>query len=209
MENRMWILGASDPEMAAIEELLTEAGEAFQYATCDGCRVTTGNAYRADWVQNGTHYVECDGPSNAASHYFDHHRPGDYGYGQPPRNFFGASSIGQVWYYLLGAWRLPGCDMPTRLPGQASFDLPAGIIIHLPREMNLAEDDCEDGLMTPPSRRGSPLPANRRAFISRDLLNSAAADHCLAAAYRGECPGVDPDELVKWRVANGHNQPGE
>src|SRR5690606_15675856 len=29
----------------------------------------------------------------------------------------------------------------------------------------------------------------------------AAADHCLGAAYRGECPGVDPDALMHWRVA--------
>jgi hypothetical protein len=34
----------------------------------------------------------------------------------------------------------------------------------------------------------------------RDILHIAAADHCLAAAYRGECPGVDPDELMRWRV---------
>jgi hypothetical protein len=29
-----------------------------------------------------------------------------------------------------------------------------------------------------------------------------AADHCLAHAYRGECPGVDPDDLMRWRVAS-------
>lgn len=29
---------------------------------------------------------------------------------------------------------------------------------------------------------------------------AAAADHCLAAAYRGECPGVDPDALMQWRA---------
>jgi hypothetical protein len=28
----------------------------------------------------------------------------------------------------------------------------------------------------------------------------AAADHCLTAAYRGECPGVDPDELLFMRA---------
>lgn len=28
----------------------------------------------------------------------------------------------------------------------------------------------------------------------------AAADHCLAAAYRGQCPGVDPNELAEWRI---------
>ena len=31
-------------------------------------------------------------------------------------------------------------------------------------------------------------------------LLMAAADHCLGAAYRGECPGVDPRELFTWRV---------
>lgn len=30
----------------------------------------------------------------------------------------------------------------------------------------------------------------------------AAADHCLGAAYRGQCPGVDPDALMAWRAAS-------
>lgn len=30
--DRLWILGASDPEMVAIERLLTEAGERWFYA---------------------------------------------------------------------------------------------------------------------------------------------------------------------------------
>src|SRR5690606_31605785 len=34
-----------------------------------------------------------------------------------------------------------------------------------------------------------------------EAIHAAAADHCLAAAYRGECPGVDPDKLMRWRVA--------
>ena len=34
-----------------------------------------------------------------------------------------------------------------------------------------------------------------------DLRLTAAADHCLGAAYRGECPGVDPDTLMRWRVS--------
>lgn len=28
----------------------------------------------------------------------------------------------------------------------------------------------------------------------------AAADHCLTAAYAGQCPGVDPDALMHWRA---------
>ena len=34
----------------------------------------------------------------------------------------------------------------------------------------------------------------------KDLLFVAAADHCLGAAYRGECPGVLPEELMAWRI---------
>lgn len=35
-----------------------------------------------------------------------------------------------------------------------------------------------------------------------ELLFTAAADHCLAAAYRGLCPDVNPDELMLWRVSS-------
>lgn len=39
-----------------------------------------------------------------------------------------------------------------------------------------------------------------RVHIPHDLVLAAAADHCLGAAYRGECPGVDPDALMRWRA---------
>ena len=44
----------------------------------------------------------------------------------------------------------------------------------------------------------------RDAAIAADpeLRLVAAADHCLGAAYRGECPGVDPDQLMRWRAAS-------
>lgn len=40
----------------------------------------------------------------------------------------------------------------------------------------------------------------------------AAADHCLAAAYQGRCPGVDPEKLKEWRehtrsIARGLSRP--
>jgi len=40
----------------------------------------------------------------------------------------------------------------------------------------------------------------RVALIPPPLICAAAADHCLGAAYRGECPGVDPDALMRWRA---------
>jgi len=33
------------------------------------------------------------------------------------------------------------------------------------------------------------------ATIPEDIVMVAAADHCLEAAIRGRCPGVDPDDL--------------
>jgi hypothetical protein len=37
---------------------------------------------------------------------------------------------------------------------------------------------------------------------SAEILLTAAADHCLGAAYAGRCPGVDPDALLHWRAAS-------
>jgi hypothetical protein len=150
---RLWILGASDPEMEQIESVLRERGELVRYAMIGGRRVRPETAYRAaevrpsgeraDWW-SVTHImcVECDtwgGPATAHVKYIDHHRPGDQGYGRPAAEYMSASSLGQVLAAL-------------------------GI---------------------------EPSSGHRLA---------AAADHCLAAAYRGECPGVDPDALMEWRV---------
>ncbi|MBA1247623.1 hypothetical protein [Pseudomonas luteola] len=38
-----------------------------------------------------------------------------------------------------------------------------------------------------------------------ELQLAAAADHCLSAAYKGLCPGVDPAELRAWRIASRSN----
>lgn len=38
------------------------------------------------------------------------------------------------------------------------------------------------------------------AQIPKQYVLAAAADHCLASAYAGQCPGVDPDELMRWRI---------
>src|SRR5690554_6037863 len=119
MTDRIWVLGAPDPEMEMIERLLVEAGERIEYATVwrDGVRrrVTAAEAYAPD-VEIGAglrglrataYMVECapavlvgssvDGIDWAgAAITIDHHRPGDPGYGRPPAEFLAASSIGQV-----------------------------------------------------------------------------------------------------------------
>jgi len=133
----IFLLGASDPEMAEIARVATAAGHTVRHAQSGGRRVHPGNAYRADADAYGDVYVEC-GPSAPVATVVDHHNPGDPGWGSPPEEYLRGSSLGQVLVLL--------------------------------------------GLEATPTQR---------------LI--AAADHCLAAAYAGQCPGVDPEELLAFR----------
>jgi hypothetical protein len=144
----------------------------------------------------------------------DHHRPGDPGYGRPPAEFLPASSIGQVVAELARADALParwyrwplGSGIPTR-PCHIG-DPPA--IASTPAEVRQRA-----GQMYPPGPRGCGTPYPWRVEVAAapqghrygcvvdvdaHIVMVAAADHCLAAAYRGECPGIDPDTLMRWRV---------
>lgn len=206
------ILGASDPEMEAIETLLRECGVTVVCAThggpvpsdsgpvaADPPRVHPGNAYRADvplelseqW--DGVIAVECawrDMPEDIVR--ADHHRHGDYGYGLPPSEFLQASSLGQVITWLARTGALSHIDhlitdgWAFRFRGN-----PGGL-------------DCRWQRADVPWGGWQIHHADKSYTYSipRDLVLTAAADHCLGAAYRGECPGVDPDELLAHRVAN-------
>lgn len=152
----MFVLGATDPEMQAIEGLLSEHGMPFVAAMVDGKRVYPANAYKADVpstavaaLQRGSQVflVECVGRAPAGANRIDHHHPGDPGYGRQPAEYWQASSIGQT-VAVLAAGRVG------------------------------------DITVTP------------------EMRMVAAADHCLGAAYLGECPGVDPDRLLAWHVTS-------
>lgn len=182
-QNRIWILGASDTEMNLIENLLWVYGESVIYATDEsGQRVHQDNAYRCPIPEvpagSTVYAVECIDTLPEGWVRIDHHRPGDPGYGQPPINFFPASSIGQVIAELTRngiipkSWRRMSARYAAPLTPQYTEDGDAwGIAI-----------------------------AQTFARVPHEIVLAAAADHCLAAAYRGECPGVDPDELLHWRI---------
>lgn len=151
--NRLFVLGAPDPEMEAIQKVLEEAGEKYVFALKNGYRVTSRTAYEADPIRIEEHCavvtVECrltvtTGVGGSVKH-IDHHRPGDSGYGKEPKEYWQASSIGQVLALL-----------PSHL-------------------------------------------------TTLDHMYVAAADHCLASAYRGMCPGVEPTKLAEWRAESRSN----
>ena len=208
---RAWILGAPDPEMQRIEDLLAQAGEQVAHALDEtGQRVHPGNAYRAVAlsapVPDGAavYAVECGGPAiSAGAVAIDHHRPGDPGYGCPPEYFLPASSIGQVIAQLARLGRLPEWPPASTVPGGGA----GAFVLHAWAPAPTWWDDELGGW------RGGDTPSPSWAvsvqsgdtaiyrIIPLSYVLAAAADHCLAAAYRGECPGVDPDALMRWRVA--------
>ena len=206
MSSRLWILGSPDPEMVAIESLLRECGETVAYAVdgrgerargadayrahCEAARGYTGTVYTVECAvdvldADVSGSVDCD----CAVIRIDHHSPGDPGYGRPPAKFLAASSLGQVIAELarlgkLEEWEaVGGGDDGFSYLGEedidmAGLDSPAWVV-------GGYDDSCQ---------------ACVSYVVPHDLVLTAAADHCLSAAYRGECPGVDPDELMRWRA---------
>lgn len=229
MKNKCFILGAADPEMSAIEHLLTGCGAIYCYAMRDGLRVGAGNAYHSTCVMPpcpsrrgrpcevdafpaigavpGDTYcphckrgdpsainwtlddysviaVECSVEDITPAIVCDHHRPGDPGYGRPPSEFLPASSIGQVISLLADSGRLP--QEWTRRFVSGSYYSSRGDIIGSTVRIVSGQDG---GHLDEPSYPGEV------AIIPADIILCAAADHCLGAAYRGECPGADPRKI--------------
>lgn len=101
------VLGGMDPEMISIAAACRGLGIRTLQAAVDGLPVHPGNAYKANgFVNGGIHTddyvisVECEVVDLRVDFAADHHRPGDRGYGRPPEEFWGASSIGQVFQHM-------------------------------------------------------------------------------------------------------------
>ena len=215
---RLWILGAADPEMERIEALLRGCGEAVAHATAPGrdggaARVTPAGAYAGATpsIPSGVETVvlvecECDGLRDGDDPPWrvvvvDHHWPGDPGYGRPPAEFLAASSIGQVVARLAAEGRLAGWGTGDP-PVMATAYGPPGRIQAWRDAWDPAAQDWTGG----PPRWVVCLAADRAgrtacAEVPANLVRAAAADHCLTAAYAGQCPGVEPARLAAWRDA--------
>lgn len=191
------IFGASDPEAQTARELCAACGVPYGQAitsVTEPREVGPANAYAADgWrdeageLRPGGRVLlfECDGaemslkfPGGTCYTRLDHHKPGDRGWGWPPSDFWRASSLGQLAAELARAGILRGdvnTDSGSTPIGASKWD-----------EQNQ-------------TWRVATLHA-RWWTVPTHYLYAAAADHCLAAAYRGECPGVEPDALMAWRI---------
>ncbi|WP_296125613.1 hypothetical protein [Pseudomonas sp. Ga0074129] len=99
----VFVLGAGDPEMSAIERVSREHNYIVLYASVQGQRVHAGNAYQADPIDLQAYpgsipvWVECRSKDYQDHHVvIDHHHAGDPGYGFLPNEYWLGSSIGQL-----------------------------------------------------------------------------------------------------------------
>lgn len=204
------VFGASDVEAAAAEGLLRDAGVAYGYAAVEGpdgrpVRVNPGNAYKATcWVFPGdpsgshfgpawdrvTHLFECS-PSPAVMdglHEMEHEAAA-WERGGNPCSYCGEcggmslAPVGPRWVVL--DHHRPGDPGYGRSPAEYWS---ASSLGQLCKELAL-----ENKVLPGPWVKGEWIPPKELMFV-------AAADHCLEAAYRGACPGVDPDALMAWRA---------
>lgn len=200
--------------MDRIEALIRECGDAVAYAVdADGERVHPRRAHAAAGVRHDGDAHWCGGDDRAAwgATLDDDDRvvmptailvgcdvnkgTGLIGYipavtrisgryGRPPKRFLPESLIGQVISRLASVGALREL-VPYWDPYPAEY----GPLGWLPPS-------------EPPQRWAIRVQTGERtsvwARIPRDLVLAAAADHCIGAAYLGECPGVDPDEIKRW-----------
>jgi len=175
-----YILGSMDVEMAAIQTLLKEEKCLVVMATTDGFNgVRSSGAYSAaEEPSPSTVWIECaplEGKSlieSTGAVLIDHHHQGDPGFHLGPENYMSAASIGQLLYFMV-----------------------------------------RNGYK--PAWKSSVTPENDGYIYSRDAVSLvyqgtkylvpmryrylAAADHCLANAYKGACPAINIEDLKRWR----------
>ena len=143
-----FVLGGVDTEMREIEAILIDAGYSVEYAKIGGIRVNRSEAYDATHPQPipTDVWVECRPADYSKSELYslgidlvDHHQEGDVGYDMPPKQYWEASSLGQI--------------------------------------------------------------CNRLGVERTQRLNYiAAADHCLLSAYHEQCPHVDREGFLAFRM---------
>ena len=97
----LFVLGADDPEMRRIRDLLSQNDHQFIDAIHSGEPVHPGNAYSANnspanLLGHRAVFVECEVVGIDPYRRIDHHRRGDPGYGMDAKHYLKASSLGQL-----------------------------------------------------------------------------------------------------------------
>lgn len=205
------IMGLDDPEANEIEQITRALDLNGFFAAHNGKRVNRSNAYHANdsihfsgiranpenftSSKNTIIQIECyhqgliqkiNKRKNVSKSVpsvitIDHHHEGDSGYDCEPEQFMFGSSLGQFINYLV----------------KENYDIPGYTWVKCEQERTpgIALDDDLGWIAVRESEHNKVY-----AQIPKRHLFLAAADHCLPQAYRGRCSGVDPEEIIKFRV---------
>jgi len=164
-----FILGAKDPEMDMIENILMESGHEIEYAEKNGIRCNPTNAYFMDNSIENSITIECSVENGKSD--IDHHKKGDYGYDFDFRNFLEGSSIGQMLKIIL------------------TEDNPLNFAEGEGRKNNMYYFDFKN--------QNWLLNVGDLTFIiPEDIVLVAALDHSSVFAYKGLCLGVEKEDIL-------------
>ena len=183
MENTLFVLGAHDPEMKKIEEILFLLGYSFSHALQGSERSNVSNAYASshfDFFESSIIYVECNAVHQSNKEVvIDHHNEGDFGYALDYTDFVEASSLGQFFKYIV----MNDFEYVTTL-------LQLNVT---PKKERLEEHMYYDNGWFLDTEMGTVL-------IPEDIVLLAGIDHCLIDAYKGKCLGIDTNDLFNVRL---------
>lgn len=175
-----FVLGAKDPEMDMIESILLSLGLRYEYAIIAGERVHPSSAYSAtNNVTANSIFIECNVIGNRASIRIDHHNKGDYGFSMGWDQFLEASSIGQLFKFLL-----------TQDTARIADEF----------ELEMSESNSIAGNYEFVNGRWTLTIDGNSFIIPERIVTMAAIDHCSADAYKGLCAGVSMVELLTMRI---------
>lgn len=217
-DSRIWILGASDPEMIEIERLLDACRERHVYAMGDnGNRVHPGNAYQATLFNGPVLDLSDDGVATFPREMFFVECAFIPQSMATPEQICALTSDGtepptthvqSFDHHREGDAGFGGSPMDYF--GSSSVGQVATYLLRDPdRARALGWERVEVGRATPNgeviAHRSALLVGTGNSYgyrIPQEVLMIAASDHCLAAAYQQKCPGIDPLALMEWRLAS-------
>lgn len=174
---RTWVLGAPDPEMVCIERMLDETGEKVLYAAVHGRRVEHDEAYQAKGLILPTGEPVLH-PKDGIVYLVECSVPTLEG---PECDT--AADVRRIDHHRQGD---PGYGRGPEefLPASSIGQVLRALDPHGPMEV----------------RGGVWVYGAGAKLVPAEIIWTAAGDHCLAAAYQGRCPGVNPDSLLEFRV---------
>lgn len=182
MKNKLFVLGAQDPEMDLIEEILLKMKYTYVYGSVNGERCNRTNAYMLDEISTEKEVVFIESSTKEVSvnsMKCDHHNEGDYGYNLDYNNFLEAASVGQLLkMILLNDFHIAANKLGFE---KIALEFHSECYFFHSNKWHFSKD-------------------GHSVIISEDIVFIAGFDHCSADIYKGLCLGIEKEGLIDKRI---------